>query len=428
MQRRLKNFGKRVAVAFLGWQVRRLRAKHHVRTVGVVGGYGKTSTKTAIATVLAQHYRVRFQAGNYNDLVSVPLVFFGERLPSLFNPFAWLLLLLRNERQIRGSYPYDIIVLELGTDGPGQIAAFGQYVRLDLAVLTSIAFEHMEFFSGLPAVAHEELAVREFSDRLILNADLCGRSYWDNAQPQPLTFGYDAQADYRLDDVHFARGAFAFKVHQHNRSAFEARLPGVAKAQVYSACAAMVVAELLGVPRPEMKKGIAAIVPVSGRMEMLAGIRGSVILDETYNSSPSAVKAALDTLYGMRAPQKIALLGNMNELGKFSKQAHTELGKYCDPRKLDLVLTLGPDANKYLAPAAITHGCAVATFDTPYEAGAYLQTHIREHAAVLVKGSQNNVFAEEAVKLILADPEDAAKLVRQSDDWLRKKAQNFGIK
>lgn len=173
----LKDTGKAIVVAILSWQLRRLQAKHDIKTIGVVGSYGKTSTKFGIATVLKQHYRVLFQEGNYNDIVTVPLVFFGERSPSLLNPIAWLGVFLRNERQIRQPYPYDVVVLELGTDGPGQIAAFGRYLQLDVAVLTSIAYEHMEFFTDLQAVADEELAVRQYSKQLFYNSDLCGSEY-----------------------------------------------------------------------------------------------------------------------------------------------------------------------------------------------------------------------------------------------------------
>ena len=148
-------------------------------------------------------------------------------------------------------------------------------------------------------------------------------------------------------------------------------------------------------------------------------------MDETYNSSPLAAKAALDVLYGLQAPQKIAVLGNMNELGTFAKAAHIEVGEYCNPEHLDIVLTLGPEANKYLAPAARAKGCQVKTFQTPYEVGEFLRSHIQPNAVVLVKGSQNKVFAEEAIKLILANPADAERLVRQSPAWLKKKARNF---
>ena len=109
-----------------------------------------------------------------------------------------------------------------------------------------------------------------------------------------------------------------------------------------------------------------------------------------------------------------------------TKGAHTEIGKLCDPSELDLVVTIGPDANAYLAPAAAANGCTVKTFTNPYDAGEYVKPRVKPNAIIYAKGSQNKVFAEEAVKSLLADPKDVGKLVRQSEYWLRRKAKNFG--
>jgi len=114
---------------------------------------GKTSTKLAIANTLSTKYKVQHQEGNYNDLVTAPLVFFGEATPSLFNPLAWLAVFWRNEKKLRQTYPYEIVVLELGTDGPGQIDRFKKYLNLEVAVITAITPEHMEFFGALDEVA-----------------------------------------------------------------------------------------------------------------------------------------------------------------------------------------------------------------------------------------------------------------------------------
>src|SRR3989338_7080181 len=133
----------------------------------------------------------------------------------------------------------------------------------------------------------------------------------------------------------------------------------------------------------EIKKGIYKIKPVNGRMRHLKGIKHSKILDDTYNASPVAVKGALDTLYKIEAPQKIAILGNMNELGVYSAEAHTDIGRYCDPKQLDLVVTIGPDANQFLAQAAKAKDCNVETFNNPYDAGEFLKKYIVEKAVIL---------------------------------------------
>lgn len=420
----MKRIARSVIVAILGWQVRRLRRKHDFKVVAVVGSIGKTSTKFAIAQVVGANRKVRFQEGNYNDLVSVPLVFFGLPIPSLFNPLAWLVTIIRCESQIHRSYPYDVVIVEVGTDGPGQIAAFERYLHADIGVLTAITPEHMEFFTDLDAVANEELSIYEYSDYILANADLIDDRYLTFLE-DPATYALHNQATYKVDSFSFQSDGVTFKLSKDGKKFLNASHTSIAEPHLYSLTAAVAVADKLGLSSDEIIDGLVHVKPVSGRMQLLKGIRNSSIIDDSYNASPEAAKAAIETLYRIDAPQKIALLGNMNELGTFSPDAHTEVGSLCDPKQLSVVVTLGPDANEYLAAAAEAQGCVVKRFDTPYEAGEYLRETITNGAVVLVKGSQNRVYAEEAIKPILADPNDVQKLVRQSPSWLKKKSQNF---
>lgn len=420
----MKRIARSVIVAILGWQVRRLRRKHDFKVVAVVGSIGKTSTKFAIAQVVGTSRKVRFQKGNYNDLVSVPLVFFGLPIPSLFNPFAWLVTIIKSELQIHRAYPYDVVIAEVGTDGPGQIAAFARYLHADIGVLTAITPEHMEFFTDLDAVANEELSIYEYSDSILANADLVADRYLSFLE-EPLTYALHNQATYKVVSFSFQTDGVKYAVTRNGKQLLKGSHTSIAEPHLYSLTAAIAVADRLGLTEKEIIRGLTHIEPVSGRMQLLQGIRGSSIIDDTYNASPEAAKAALQTLYRIDAPQKIALLGNMNELGAFSPDAHTDIGSFCDPDQLDVVITLGPDANEYLAAASETQGCTVKRFDNPYAAGEYLKEVIAKDAVVLVKGSQNRVYAEEAIKPILADPTDAQKLVRQSPAWLKKKTKNF---
>jgi UDP-N-acetylmuramoyl-tripeptide--D-alanyl-D-alanine ligase len=398
---------RNLLAGLLGWQVRRLQSKNHFKVVAVAGSIGKTSTKLAIAKVLSQKYRVQYQDGNYNDLLSVPLVYFGhhfeenDRLPFLYNPFSWLALLIKNEAVIRRHYPYEIVVIELGPDGPGQMSPFKRYVKAEIGVLTAIAPEHMEFFGDMEAVAKEELVLAELSKKLLYNADLVNEKYLSKIKIPARSYDLKQAKAYKLDLI--------------------------SDPQRYTASAAISVAEELGMTAAHIKAGLGEVKPMSGRMQILKGINHSTIIDDSYNASPQAVKSALNALYEIDAPQKIAVLGNMNELGAYSEKAHKEVGAYCDPKKLDLILTLGPDANQFLAPAAEARDCKVQTFDDPYTVGEYLQSIIRDGAAILIKGSQNKVYAEEAIKPILANRQDAGKLVRQSPQWLRIKRQNFNL-
>lgn len=420
----MRALAKRVVGGILALQVKRLTKKNNFIVVGVVGSIGKTSTKLAIAEVLAQTKRVRYQQGNYNDYVSVPLVFFGSSMPSLFNPFAWTGVFLRHERQLRKPFPYEIVVVELGTDGPGQIAQFADYIALDIAVVTAITPEHMEYFADLDAVAKEELSVMRFSKQLVINKDLAAAEY-RSLIPEAATYALKTEADYQVRNVKFQSNGAEFSFTVDGKKLFDASIPAVSDAQLYSAAAASAVADMLGVEPADVADALTHISPVDGRMSLLRGLNNAMIIDDSYNSSPEAAKAALETIYRMDAPQKIALLGNMNELGDHSAAAHTELGNFCDASQLATVVTLGPEANTYLAPAAKAAGCSVKECTTPYEAGEYIKSIMKENALILVKGSQNKVFAEEAIKVLLENPADANRLVRQSPDWLRIKQANF---
>jgi UDP-N-acetylmuramoyl-tripeptide--D-alanyl-D-alanine ligase len=373
----------------------------------------------AIAQVLSSKYKVQHQEGNYNHIVTAPLVFFGEKTPSLLNPLAWLKVFWRNELQLRRKYPYEIVVVELGTDGPGYIQEFKNYLKVEMAVVTSITPEHMEFFKSLDDVAKEELSVKEFSSLVLANTDLCNSKYLSDV-PELLTYGSKQKADYMIDNQD---GKLLVKVSAEVIAEIENS--NLSQAEQYSLLAASAVAYKLGLSSDEIKSGAKNIKAVVGRLNRLAGINNSTIIDDSYNSSPEAVKLALEMLYQMKSPQKIAVLGNMNELGNFSEAAHTEIGGLCDPKQLDLLVTIGPDANEFLAKAAESKGCKVERFNNPYKAGEFLKPLVKEDAVILVKGSQNKVFAEEAIKSLLKNHKDEESLVRQTPEWMKIKSKAF---
>jgi UDP-N-acetylmuramoyl-tripeptide--D-alanyl-D-alanine ligase len=396
----MKSLLKNILVAVLGWQVRRLRIKNNFKIIGVVGSMGKTSTKLAIAKMLESEMKVRYQEGNYNDTVSVPLIFFGQKMPELWNIWQWLQIILQNEVQIFGGFPFDLVIVELGTDAPGQISQFRKYLHLDIAVITAISPEHMEFFKNMENVAEEEWSVRYFSDLVYANRDLCRILPKDFDHDKVEFYGKEFNADYKYETI--------FPV------------------QLYSISIAIILAQKFKISEEKIKKAVSEIKSFSGRMAKLQGIKNSVIIDDTYNASPEAVKMALDSLYAQPATQRIAILGMMNELGATSETEHKKIGKYCNPKLLDLVVTVGFDANTFLAPEARKSGCQVYEAKNSMDAGEFVKNKIKEGAVILAKGSQNGVFTEEALKPLLKNKSDFSKLVRQDQYWMKKKRLTFG--
>jgi UDP-N-acetylmuramoyl-tripeptide--D-alanyl-D-alanine ligase len=422
----MKKLAKDTVARILGWQVRRLRNKNEIKIVAIAGSIGKTSTKLAIARILEQGFKTRFQEGNYNDLVSVPLVFFGQEMPSLFNPLAWLKVFWKNEQTLKHKYPYEVVVVELGSDGPGQLKQFANYIHADIGILTSITAEHMEYFGNMDAVAREEMTLKYLSKQLFVNQDLIPADFLQDLKSDTtITYGIKTPAQIRMTAIKFDEHSASFEINRGPAKLVKGQHEQITEPQLYSITAAAAVAHELGMTEHAIERGIKDIKPVSGRMQHLKGVKDSLILDDTYNASPEATKAALDTLYRIKSHQKIAILGNMNELGGYSQREHEKIGEYCDPHELSLVVTIGPDANKYLAPAAEEKGCTVKTFNDPYAAGKFVKEQIESGAVILAKGSQNRVFAEEAIKEFLAESKDASKLVRQSKYWLSRKQQSF---
>jgi UDP-N-acetylmuramyl pentapeptide synthase len=395
---------RRVIAKILQLQTERLLEKWKPLVIVVTGSVGKTSTTQAIATMLAATRRVRATRHNYNTDVGVPCSVFGHDLPeTLLNPFAWIRIVIKNELTLSRNPEFDTLVLELGTDKPGEIADFA-YLKPHIAVVTAIAPEHMEFFGTIESVAEEELAVFDFAESVACNEHLVPDKYLG------------------IKDVNW------YSVQILDKYKTKPKVLGEQGRQ--TAAAAVWVAEKVGIGKVATEAGLAKLAPQAGRMQLLRGVCDGILVDDTYNASPEAYIAALDFLYQQKNCVRLLLLGNMNELGASSADEHTRIGMYCDPKKLQVVVTLGPDVNKFAAVAAEKRGCKVVRTQTPSQAADVLRTELKRakgKKVVLLKGSQNGVFAEEAVKQLLQNKEDASRLVRQSPAWLKKKAKTLRL-
>lgn len=421
---------KNLVTKLLEHQAKRLLKKFNPKIIAVTGSVGKTSTKLAIATVLSKKYKVLAHYGSYNTPIAVPLAMFDMHVPlKLRHPLSWFKVYQAMNKKLKQPYPYQVLVLELGADSPGDIEYFRRYITPDIAVVTAVSEEHMEFFGTLEAVAQEELCITSFSNLSLINRDDINTDYTKYV-PNNInidTYGTSGVAEYRFLIDNYVQGeGFAGKFVSPEYKQQPVMLHVVGEHSVRMAIAAGAVGIKMGLSAEQIAAGLEDIRPVNGRMNLLRGMENTTIIDDTYNASPVAMIAALQTLYSFPAPQHIAILGSMNELGAYSKEAHEQVGKACDAGLLDWVITIGAEAQKYLAPIAEEHGCRVRSFMSPYEAGAEVHKLMQPGAVILAKGSQNHVFAEEAVKVILHSTEEESKLVRQTPDWLAIKEEQFG--
>jgi len=406
-------------------------AHPEIKLVVVTGSVGKTSTKTAVASMLAQRYRVRVHEGYHNTEMSVPLAILGVPYPqNIRSHFQWSDAIKAARAKILAPTDVDVIVQELGADHPGDITAFGRYLRPYLAVVTAVTPEHMEFFKTIDAVAHEELAAANFSQIALINRDDIDGKYADNlTNPNIDTYGTSSVAEYYFEQQDFSLD----KGHEGTFIAPDLPIAGGVQATIQvlgehnlrPAIAAAAVGSKFGLTPDDIRAGLEKIRPIAGRMQLLRGLNDSIIIDDTYNSSPAAAVSAVQTLYSIEAPQRIAIMGSMNELGDSSQVEHEKIGRMFNPDMVDWVITIGDDAEKYLATAAHAQGCQIKTFKSAVQAGAFAHSVMKPGAIVLVKGSQGDVYSEEAVKILLLNQDDVSKLVRQSPGWMAHKEEFF---
>jgi UDP-N-acetylmuramoyl-tripeptide--D-alanyl-D-alanine ligase len=415
-------------------QVVRLIRRHKLKVIAVAGSVGKTSTRAAIVTVLRHKYQTQnISQPGYNSEIGLPLSVFDFTVPRMMlNPIAWAWLLLRSEVIIWSKYPHQVLVLELGIDHPGEMQRYLRYLKPDLGVMTAVTPEHMENFTGLDAVAAEEMLLAAKSTRFLANHDDVPsqvRRRYIQDHPKHYYYGLDRQVAYsaRLKTSDLIEGTCCSFYKAAHEVIKDQIVHTYGPSSLKSATAAFAVGDLMGMTSGQIERGLEQVRPIRGRMNILPGLNESTIIDDTYNSSPAAAIASLQALEDTHANgRKIAILGSMNELGKKGPEYHEEVGAAA--AGVDLLVTIGELANKHLGPAALEAGLDSSKFkpsDSPYAAGRYARLLLSPHDVVLVKGSQDRVFAEEAVKQLLARPEDSDELVRQSDPWMATKVELF---
>jgi UDP-N-acetylmuramoyl-tripeptide--D-alanyl-D-alanine ligase len=437
----MKRSLKALAAGLLALLARGVIRRYRPRVVMITGSVGKTSTKDAIAAALAPRFYLRASEKSFNSEIGVPLTILGARNPWK-RPAAWIaaykraaaLLLLPNH------YP-NLLVLEVGADRPGDLARILRVAVPEAVVLTPLPEVpvHVEAYPNPERVREEEFSpaysLAPGAPLIVPADDPYARAMAARVSAQSITYGYAAEAEYRLEDARFLlegdRVAGMRAVLRHGAEAGEIMVRGSAgNQQLLPAAAAAAAAGAFGAELAEALAGLASYEPPPGRGRILAGIEGSVIIDDSYNASPAAVEEALETLNAFpraarpgsakaAAGRRVAVLGDMLELGRYSVEEHERIGALAAERA-DIVVAVGIRARALAAAAKEKLGeSAVMAFDDSLAAAAALKERIRADDVVLVKGSQS-IRAERIVEALLADPADRALLVRQEPEWKKR--------
>ena len=426
----MKSFFKKLIVWILTLEARLVLKKYKPKIVGVTGSVGKTSTKDAIYTVLASSFYVRKSEKSFNSELGVPLTILGCDT-GWNNPIKWLGNILKGFAVLvfPNHYP-KWLVLEIGLDRPGDIARIVSWLRFDVAVFTKLAKTpvHVEFFDSAEALhAEKKLLAKGLKKHSTLVVNRDDPLLKDMKHPyggRTLTYGLHEDADLTATNVSVLSEqdrpvGMTFKI-SHRGSIAPIQLRGaLGEHQLYPILAGVTVGISQGINIAAIGGGLRSHKAPSGRMRLLDGINGAVLIDDTYNSSPVALRAALEALQETQTQgRRVAILGDMMELGKHTGEKHREIGVFAG-ELVDMLITVGRRA-KYIAEGAKAAGLPesnIYNFEDAIEAGKEAKKHLKGGDVVLVKGSQS-IRLEKATRELLARPEEASRvLVRQDKAW-----------
>jgi len=434
----MKSILRNIVIAIITWEARTVLRKYKPRIIAVTGSVGKTSTKDAIYAALQNSFFIRKSQKSFNSEFGMPLTILGCD-SGWNNPLAWIRNIFEGLALIlfKNHYPR-WLVLEVGTDRPGDIQSVAQWLQPDVVVITALPDVpvHVESFSSPEEVVIEKKALAKAlktEGTLILGGDdksvLVLKKEFSDRTIQ--TYGVELYNDVVASHIAITYKdgkpqGMEFRVDEKKGSSIPVTiLKRLGQQQVYPVLAAFAVARALGVDSLTAVKGLEDELGPKGRMRILDGYNNSTIIDDTYNSSPIALRAALATLKKLEAKgKKIAVLGDMLELGRYSAEAHRKAGIQA-AGIADVLVTVGVRA-KGIAEAAREVGfdpVCIQEFDTgeSHEAGRMVRAMLEEGDIVLAKGSQSGIRLEQAVKEMLKEPQKAHELlVRQNKEWLER--------
>ncbi|PIQ80393.1 MAG: hypothetical protein CO042_03925 [Parcubacteria group bacterium CG_4_9_14_0_2_um_filter_41_8] len=433
---------KKIIITILQTLAKRVIYKYKPKVVAITGSVGKTATKEAVFAVLNKKLQVRKNEGNFNTEIGLPLTIIGLQKSPGKNPFKWLAVYARAIGLLifRIDYP-KVLVLEMGADKPGDIAELISIAKPDIGIITAISAVHTEQFNSIAGVVREKgklFRVVEKDGWIIVNNDRS--EVYDIAQKCDAKKVYIGQCAELSDNTPFSVCASeisvsmseaqetgiagtSFKIHTDGKVIPVLMKGIIGEHWTYPAMYAAAVARILGVHMVDVTEGLREINPQSGRMRVLAGIKKTILIDDTYNSSPNAAKSAVDTLALLRiGREKYCVFGDMLELGSISEEEHQKLGMLVAREGIDYLICVGERARD-IARGAIKAKMPkdhVFEFDNTKDAGLFIQKRLEQGDMVLIKGSQG-VRMERVTKEIMAHPEKSKELlVRQSKEWLSK--------
>lgn len=360
------------------------RARSGALVIGVGGSNGKTTSKEMLAAILSGHGPTLATRGNLNNHIGVPLTLLG----------------------LAPAHRYAVI--EMGANHPGEIAALAALAKPAIALVTNAGDEHLEGFGDLAGVARAEgemFAALGADGIAVVNADDPFCELWLTMAPRGariVRFGIDAPADVRAQAIagQIEAGGFvtAFVLSVAGEQA-RVKLPLAGRHNVSNALGAAAAAHAAGVPLPAIVAGLEKMRPVAGRLQLKTGLRGSWLIDDSYNANPSSVRAGIDVLCALPGEHWL-VLGEMAELGAGTVASHAGVGDYARRAGITRLFAVGAAARH----AVDAFGARATWYEDPARLGDALAASLEPGVTALVKGSRINCLERVVERLATALP------------------------
>lgn len=349
------------------------RDSFDVKVVGITGSVGKTSTKEMIASVASQKYNVHKTLGNFNNEWGLPITIFGM-----------------NET-------HQVAILEMGVNHFGEMRRLSSVASPDICVITNIGVAHLEFFKTREGILQEKTQMiqdMKNGGTIILNGDDDLLSKVGTIKGvDPVFFGLGDGCEFKASDVvSLGLKGSSLKIHLPLGVSFECTVPLPGAHMVYNALAGASVGYYLGLSPDEIKNGIENLPSIPGRNHIITTEK-LIILDDCYNANPISTKASIDVLT-MAIGRKVAVLGDMGELGKNEKELHYETGVYAAENGIDIVCGIGPLSKELVNGAKKGSSTKVFWFETKKDFIHSMKDIIKTGDNVLVKASHGMHFPE----------------------------------
>ena len=349
------------------------RSLYKIPVIAITGSVGKTSTKDIIASVVGTQFKVQKTQGNLNNHIGLPLTILG----------------LKN---------HNALVVEMGMNNLGEISVLSKIAKPNIAVITNVGTSHIGNLGSRENILKAKLEILDGLDKngtLIINNDNDLLNVWAkeySGSIQVRTCGIENKSDFLAKDISADEYSSSFEIEVNGKTE-KIVVPIGGKHFIYNALSAIAVGLELGIPVSKIQDGIRSFELTKSRMELINLPDDVVVINDCYNANYDSMKAAIEYLGKINANQKIAVLGDMLELGEFSEELHKKIGEEVAKNKIDVVITVGK-YGKVIADTAAANGILSYKCNNNEEATSTIKKIMKKGDIVLVKASNGMKFKE----------------------------------